>query len=146
VLRDLRRALIVVVVAAFAFGVLHGWHSAPGPVSRNQDRWHANRPERYSFVFSRGGMAGTCTLAVSVQGSTVVRARAPRPCYGSLDAKHAPTIDDVFSQVRGAYRDGSKVTVTYDSRYGYPTRVDVDPQPNAIDDEWGFGISSFRAS
>jgi hypothetical protein len=48
-----------------------------------------------------------------------------------------------FSKLRSAYRNSDKVTATYDEQYGFPTSVSVDVDRNAVDDEYGFGISDF---
>ncbi len=87
-------------------------------------------------------MAGTCALLVHVRGNRVVSAVVRHECAW-LDVSDATTIDAVFAKLRKAYRDSDKVTATYDRRYGFPTSVSVDVEKNAIDDEWGFGISDF---
>jgi hypothetical protein len=96
----------------------------------------------YDFVYHEGGLAGTCALLVQVRGNRVSSAEVQHACAW-IDSSDALTIDAVFAKLRAAYHDSDKVTAAYDGRYGFPKSVSVDVDRNAIDDEWGFGISDF---
>jgi hypothetical protein len=49
------------------------------------------------------------------------------------------TIDQLFDAIRDASaKPGMLREVNYNSQYGYPTLVSLDPLPNAVDDEVAF--------
>ena len=60
-----------------------------------------------------------------------------------LGFEAAWTIPDGANQLAKEYRESDQVDATYDPEYGFPTSVSVDRIRNAIDDEWGFGVSDF---
>ncbi len=55
------------------------------------------------------------------------------------------TINRLFTELK-ADLDGraAEVTVTYDSTYGFPTKVNIDRIKNAIDDELALTVSDFQ--
>ena len=105
------------------------------------DKWHSRDIASYDFVYHAGGMAGECELFVHVRDGKVASATEQHPCW--LHANDAPTIDGVFDTLAKEYRESDQVDATYDPEYGFPTSVSVDRIRNAIDDEWGFGVSDF---
>ena len=55
------------------------------------------------------------------------------------------TIDKLFVIIHAnATQSGGKLEVSYDTTLSYPTRIFIDPIPNAVDDEIGYEISSFE--
>ena len=130
-------AAVVVLFAACSRPV-------PGEVSRRQLQWQRKHVANYDFVFFRESMVGRCSLLIEVRHGKVASARRQQKCAWPLDPADAPTIDGVFASEKSEYRR-HHVEASYDSTYGYPTGVGVDPIKNAIDDEWGFGVASFHA-
>ena len=54
------------------------------------------------------------------------------------------TLDKVFIKLQETYLEKpNAIEVSYDSTYGFPTRVMVDPQANVLDEWWGFDITNF---
>ena len=52
------------------------------------------------------------------------------------------TIDDVFQRLLDL-EDAAEVVVAWDAEHGFPSHADVDPIPNAIDDEFSLLVTSF---
>jgi hypothetical protein len=53
-----------------------------------------------------------------------------------------PSVDDLFAMIfSGGY---DRVTATYDPRYGFPTRVEVDPDLHTIDEEKTWVVTDYR--
>lgn len=50
------------------------------------------------------------------------------------------TVEDLFDQVD----EGPVDSVAFDPVLGYPRRASFDPEPDAIDDEWGFSVSKLQ--
>jgi uncharacterized protein DUF6174 len=138
----LRVRLAVTLVAAMTAACSHG---IPGEVGRRESQWRAHHLTEYDFVYWEGGMAGTCRLTISVRDGRVARAHTTRRCAERLKPRTGFTIDGVFAATRHAYRHADHVRATNVPTYGYPKSVSVDENAHAIDDEWGFGVTRFRA-
>ena len=79
--------------------------------------------------------AGGVPVAIEVQGGEVVAATPAEP----LDEVPDDTVPDLFAIVSDAIAsEPDSLDVTYDATLGYPTRLDVDPMVNALDEEYGF--------
>lgn len=89
-------------------------------------------------------MCGDSRWAIIVDGSRATVANAGGRCPILAYQQVPRSIDQVFSMVRTQYRLADHVSVTYDRTYGFPAQVSVDPDRNAIDDEWSFGVTRFR--
>lgn len=89
-------------------------------------------------------MVGRCALLIRVRDAKVASARVQQRCLWRLDVHAAPTIDALFSKTSAAYRNSDLVLSNFDPTYGYPTSISVDPSKQVKDDEWSFGVSSFR--
>ena len=160
----MRRASIgVILVIGLAFvrtGASQVQNSAPPEqleqLARAESRWLANKPDVYEFRFEYAcnGLippqpnpplpgaqpwmfqvkSGQSTLVADV--TATVRAKM----------EQYETVEKQFAFIRTAWKGRPHaVSVTYDQRLGYPTRVCVDPTL-AADDEFGFVITDFRAT
>lgn len=98
-----------------------------------EQRWSDAGIEDYTYTLTwqcfcpEGGVPSV----VDVQGGEVVGSTPELP--------EATTIAGLFDIVRDAIAsDPEALDVTYDATLGYPTRLDVDPMANAMDEEYGF--------
>ncbi len=55
------------------------------------------------------------------------------------------TVEDLFDVIE-EFADADSIEVRYKSDLGYPTRIEADPEFNAIDEEFSFFVRGFRAS
>jgi hypothetical protein len=55
-----------------------------------------------------------------------------------------PTISELFDELQRDSAGAGRFRVQYDPRWHYPTEADIDPRPNAVDDEWQLTIRSLR--
>lgn len=53
-----------------------------------------------------------------------------------------PSVDDLFATIESP--DFDRVSATYDPRYGFPTRIAVDPNLDTIDEERTFTVTDYR--
>lgn len=53
------------------------------------------------------------------------------------------TVPELFAVVSGLPAEAA-VTVSYDETFGFPALIEVDPIPNAIDDEYTLVVHGFR--
>jgi uncharacterized protein DUF6174 len=141
-----RIALVVVIGCALVAG---GWYVSraashcPGcdTLDAHRKMWGALRLADYSFVYEEGGMACCDRVRITVHGGRVVQTQVLHELY-PLDKE--PTVDGVFAAARHQMHVADKVTVQYDSHYGFPRSVNVDPNDHTIDEEWGFRVEEFR--
>jgi Family of unknown function (DUF6174) len=125
-------------------------------IARAESKWLANKPDAYEFRFAYAcnGLippqpnppmtgaqpwmfqvkGGQSTLAVDVTATVRVK------------MEQYETVEKQFAFIRKAWESRPRaVSVTYDKRLGYPTRVCVDPTV-VMDDEFGFVITDLSAT
>ena len=114
--------------------------------------WEAQRPERYQFEYR---MDCFCMLKgirwrVTVQANSVLRVEALDTIGVNLRGKDFlmlhPTIDKLFAYITSdAKGPRSRVTVTFDSHWHYPSSIFADPDTIADDDDWGVQVGNLVA-
>src|SRR4051812_45596696 len=131
--------------------------AAPEPVeqlARAESRWLANKPDAYEFRFEYAcnglippqpnpPLPGAQPWTFQVKGgqSTLV---ADVTATVRAKMEQYETVEKQFAFIRTAWESRPHaLSVTYDQRLGYPTRVCVDPALT-VDDEFGFVITDFR--
>lgn len=113
-------------------------------------RWEQADVTDYTYAFYTGcGERATGRFQVTVRGGEVTEVEGlddpGRNLVEHLDLSDLVnimlTVDGLWAEVERARSDADRVEVRADERYGYPARVDIDWQANAIDDEVCYEIS-----
>lgn len=91
-------------------------------------------------------------LTIEVQNGEVVSITKPDgTALESSDPSYAvispvTTIEGLFAQVESSSSgESGEVLVTYDTLYGYPVTISIDPIKEAIDDEISYQVENFEA-
>lgn len=83
---------------------------------------------------------GEVVSMIDVNGETVSTADP----MSEFILKYA-TVDRLFSELEtDSVREADKLTVTYDSTYGYPAEISIDFIERAMDDELYLSMSAFE--
>lgn len=90
-----------------------------------RERWAANRPARYSYVWREVGGDRHWTYRVTMKGDVATILPSGGAPVGEA-ATVAPRIDDLFMLIDEALANGGHVDAAYDAQLGYPTRVTID--------------------
>ena len=115
----------------------------------HRDLWGQTGSQDYTYEYSvlcecsdNFGQAVTASVAngeiesvvYTKSGEYGITAGAPPSVSGS---PRYHTIDNLFGVIQDAItNEVEQLTVSYDSKYGYPRKIDIDHQINAIDDEY----------
>lgn len=102
---------------------------------QHQDAWDARKLTTYSYDYEQTGFFSAIdgrVIHLQVKANVVTSAvfkdtGAPAPG----DPSGFPTIDGLFAQAETAAVNGDLTAVTYDSAYGYPSRIDISGVPDA---------------
>jgi hypothetical protein len=103
----------------------------------------------YTFTFHIGGQSGPHAGRVTVQNGHVdgvvpmKTSSSAQPIEPLSYEPTRPSIDDVWALLRRDLKTADRVEVSYDDVFGFPSQVRVDRDKNAIDDEYGYGITDF---
>lgn len=114
-------------------------------LAQHQAQWQVAGISTYSFMISRqcfcpSGDPVTVTVTDGAV-SAVRRAGQPVP---EIELQGLPTtIPELFAVV-AAQGAAAEMTVEWDTTFGFPSTIQVDPIANAIDDEFGFVVTEFR--
>lgn len=109
-------------------------------LDRSWSRWDRARIFDYDYVVERSCYCGfeiTEPVRVVVRNGRVVDRYYVRSGFG-VDPYYwsiFPSIDGLFSEVADAIRTAHDLEVSYDRDFGFPVRVGIDYQRNAVDDE-----------
>jgi hypothetical protein len=112
-----------------------------------RERWTARAPSAYEFTFTM-----MCDCQPAVQGPVRFLVRSGRSTLVSRlhESRRRrfeafDTIDKIFALLDATWKKGpSRMSVEYDSSFGYPTWADLDPT-EAKDDEVQITVTGFRA-
>lgn len=103
-----------------------------------EQRWTDSGTERYTLQYSLTGQAGTLgPISVQVDGDEVANFASPDEQTNETMAR---TVASLFSEIRDTAESGDVTNVQFDGELGYPTNIELDPIPSAIDDEYGIDI------
>jgi hypothetical protein len=123
-------------------------------VSRNQQKWTDANINHYRFELNIGcfcAFRDQMPLTVEVRDDQIVsltnadgtQVLDTDPNYAYF-APHA-TIDQLFAEIEKATQDGAdSITVTYDSTYGFPGEIAIDPSKQIADEEMYYSITNFE--
>jgi hypothetical protein len=122
---------------------------APETLQQAQALWNAAGASTYQVTVTQ-----TCfcppdlrqPLRVSVEGGAVVDVgglEQPVKHSNNLDASRL-TVDGLFRFIeQSAERDPHKLEVEYDTRFGFPRRIDYDGHEMIADDEFQYELTDF---
>lgn len=96
-----------------------------------RERWAANRPVRYSYVWREIGHGRRWMYRVSMAGEVATIRRSGDAPIGEAAAL-APRIDDLFLLLDEVLADGGRVDAQYDRDLGFPTRVTIETPGSVI--------------
>ncbi|HEY0929074.1 MAG TPA: DUF6174 domain-containing protein [Gemmatimonas sp.] len=142
-------ALRAIILAA-ATVALSACSDSTGPgdsaLAAAEARWRLVKPASNTYTMRQEVHCfcafGGAEYAVTVTNGTVSGATPvsrPSEGLGPPPLTAFRTVDQLFAEVRNALgKTGTLKEVTYDEVAGYPTRLALDPLPNAIDDEVGY--------
>ena len=106
-------------------------------LKRQYERWLETRPSSYQLTVSLGCM-GDCGVPWTsrVDGLFVRFSSGGHRHDGSTLNPPMRTVGQLFTAAeRAAGSDADEVEVAFDTRFGYPTRIHIDPWRNSADDE-----------
>ncbi len=146
-MKKLITIFIALVLTACSFG-------SQTELSRNQSKWQDAGITHYRFELSIGcfcAFRSQMPVTVEVQNGEIVSITAPDGSIVATDdpnyeyiARYA-TIDRLFSELGSdSVRDADKLTVSYDTTYGFPSEVSIDFIELAADDELYLSASAFE--
>ena len=58
--------------------------------------------------------------------------------------EEAATVDGLFALAAGAVNNADKVSIVYDSKFGFPSAIEIDWIEMAIDDEISYYVAGFE--
>jgi hypothetical protein len=122
--------------------------------SRNQTKWQDANISHYRFELNVGcfcAFRSQMPATVEVQGGEIVSITGadgnPILISDPLNeyVLRVATIDRLFSELESdSFKEADKLTVTYDSTYGFPSEIIIDFIELAIDDELYLSASAFE--
>lgn len=116
---------------------------SPSPPDGSRDRWRSAGSDDYSFTLRLQCYCPTFgDQRVTVVDDQVMRVEALGGDGSRPLERFELTIDDLFNLIEQP-DDAASVRAEYDSEYGYPTEIEVDPEANSIDDEYTYFVSDY---
>ena len=123
-------------------------------LSRNQSKWQDANITHYQFQLGVScfcPVSGLMPMTVEVKDGEVVsitdvngEAFPTTDPMSDFVLKYA-TIDRIFTELGSEdVQNADKLTVTYDSTYGFPSEVSIDFIELAVDDELYLSVSGFE--
>ena len=123
-------------------------------LSNNRAKWQDAKVNHYRFQLGVGcfcPVGGIMPMTVEVKGEEIVSiVDVNGNAFPSTDPMSEfilgyATIDRIFSELDSdAVREADRLTVTYDSAYGFPAEVAIDFIELAADDELYLSVSGFE--
>ena len=119
----------------------------------NLSKWQDAGVSHYSFELGIGCFCpyadvlpatvevkdGEIVSMVSVKGEAIL----PGEMFYADFAEYG-TIDKVFAKTKSALDSADKISIIYDSQYGFPSAVDIDYIELAMDDELSLYVNNFQ--
>jgi len=106
-------------------------------LERQFERWLDARPSSYQLTVSRLCLCDPGVPWISkVEGLVVLYSSGGHQGDGRSTGPALRTVTQLFTEAeRAARSDADEVEVAFDARFGYPTRIHIDPWRNSADDE-----------
>ena len=120
-----------------------------------EELWDSHKIAEYEFVIKYECECSECTLVarrVKVSGRivTAVEYADDTPCTESDEVKthQTETINDMFALIKRSlnHKTGNldQVQITYDSHFGFPSHIFIDPSAAYQHDNYGITITDFN--
>ena len=142
---------IILITLAF---ILAACSAGGSELSLNQGKWQDAHITHYRFNLTVGcfcPFASQMPLTVEVLNNEIVSMvdingdAFPLTDPTSEFVLRYATINRLFSELESdSVKQADKVTVTYDSQYGFPTEINIDFIERAIDDELSLSASGLE--
>lgn len=122
-------------------------------IEQNKEKWQDQGISHYRYDLTLSCFCAfneDMPLIIEVRDGEVVSmefqsGKEIDPSLLELFEKYA-TIDRIFSELEADLNGAAdKVTIEYDTTYGFPTKADIDFVEEAIDDELYLTVSNFEA-
>jgi hypothetical protein len=149
-MRNLRLplALLVIAVAIAACGLIPG--ASPSArdlalrqLAANQALWAQKGPANYSLTVERQCFCPSAQYDITVTNGVVSSVAHDGAPVRPAEVQGLPkTVPELFALVAGLPPTAG-LEVDYDPDLGLPTRIDVDPIANAVDDEYSIVVLTF---
>jgi hypothetical protein len=109
-------------------------------------RWEELGIGDYTWSYRRSCFCPPFGVTVVVEGGEAVSHEVePDPAVDPVatEAVEIFTMEDLFDEVQQAIDTADEVTVDYEDETGRVVSLDVDQYLNAVDDEFGYAVTSF---
>ncbi len=142
----MKRLLVVLALLALSGSALPAEVVRVQGASNARQKWELAHPQNYSFVLERNCYcAGPARVRVQVRQGKVVAVEdleSGRRYTDEGTLKNYPTIEDLLALIdKALQRRPDNLTITYDRRYGYPSRIYIDYSYRLADEEVDYRIS-----
>ncbi len=151
--------LLILMISVSACSMFNGGVNGDNDVTINLEKWQNNKAENYTITIDELCYCpqGFYPAIVVVAKDTVKRALNPdtnEPIpIDSLTSSNTtvyselyPTVDELFGIIKdAARRDAEQLDVTYNNKFGYPEKIDIDYSRGVADDEITYIISNYTA-
>ena len=149
----MKKLFLFTIVAMLLFNIAcpGKFSSLERDLSQNRQLWTSRNLKDYRYRLQLGCFCPrelTQPVIIEVKNGQRVSIvyEADRSVVANEFFNRFDTIDDVFAFVDDAIdRDASKITVTFNSEFGYPTQVSVDYIELAVDEEMAVFVSDLEA-
>jgi hypothetical protein len=115
---------------------------------RAAERWNGWDVDDYEFRLTRHfglGLAGPVVVTVIDGEVTKIVDAGTGAAVDPAPFARWDTVEELLERTEEALRTRpDDFEAVYDGGFGYPHFIAVDPQDNAIDEEWGFQVAAFE--
>ncbi len=146
---------LVVITAVLVVALSQGRPDTIGTAyevfQAHRNTWASRRPANYAVNVDRRCFCPLWFVRVTVAGAEVSDVKflnTPNdPSLFSDRRRYPRDIDTLFEIIDAAYMSRAyRIELTFDETYGYPVRVLIDGDRDAVDDEKTFVLSAFTPS
>lgn len=147
-MNTLKRSLLVLLAAALFLAAC----SPASALEQNRQKWADQQISHYRFELSIGCFCpfrSQMPLTIEVQDGKIVSIETAdgspinegsRPTF-----EEAGTLENLFMIIEKAQESGAdELTVEYDSTYGFPSQISIDPIKTAVDEEISYLVENFQ--
>lgn len=120
-------------------------------LEQSQQKWAEQGIDSYGYQLQISCFCPpdvTQPVIVTVRGgatTSIINAVNSTPVENGRFEKYS-TVDKLFDIISTAIENNAaEISVSYDEKFGYPTRIYIDSIKQAIDDEIAYNISGFQA-
>ncbi|MFD9038024.1 DUF6174 domain-containing protein [Streptomyces bottropensis] len=122
-----------------------GGASREGTTAQNRVVWQD--PASYTYTLTSSSQVLTGRFRVTVRGGEVTEAvglDADSRRAVALGPGAVPTIGDLIDSLENAWQEGADTAEAEYAPDGHPSRITLDPDENAIDDEAEYAITAYE--